>query len=53
MCIRDRLKSDRDAVRQQERLEKRVGQLAWSIISGAGILSATLIYLERRREKRE
>ena len=51
--LRVQLKSDRDAVRQQERLEKRVGQLAWSIISGAGILSATLIYLERRREKRE
>ena len=51
--LRVQLKSDRDAVRQQERLEKRVGQLAWSIISGAGILSATLIYLERRRERRE
>ena len=51
--LRVQLKSDRDAVRQQERLEKRVGQLAWSIISGAGILSATLIYLERRREKRQ
>lgn len=50
--LRVQLKSDRDAVRQQERLEKRVGQLAWSIISGAGILSATLIYLERRRERR-
>jgi predicted unusual protein kinase regulating ubiquinone biosynthesis (AarF/ABC1/UbiB family) len=51
--LRVQLKSDRDAVRQQERLEKRVGQLAWSIIGGAGILSATLIYLERRREERQ
>jgi predicted unusual protein kinase regulating ubiquinone biosynthesis (AarF/ABC1/UbiB family) len=50
--LRVQLKSDREAVRQQERLEKRVGQLGWSIVSAAGILSATLIYLERRREKR-
>ena len=51
--LRVQFKSDRDAVRQQERLEKRVGQLAWSVISGAGLLSATLIYLERRRERRD
>jgi len=50
--LRVQLKSDRDAVRLQERLEKRIGQLAWSIISGAGLLSATLVYLERRRERR-
>jgi predicted unusual protein kinase regulating ubiquinone biosynthesis (AarF/ABC1/UbiB family) len=50
--LRVQLKSDREAVRQQERLEKRVGQLGWSIISAAGILSATLVYLDRRREKR-
>jgi hypothetical protein len=40
-------------VRQQERLEKRVGQLAWSVVGAAGILSATLVYLERRREERQ
>ncbi len=51
--LRVQLKSDRDGLRQQERLEKRVGQLGWSIVSAAGILSATLIYLERRREKRQ
>jgi predicted unusual protein kinase regulating ubiquinone biosynthesis (AarF/ABC1/UbiB family) len=50
--LRVQLKSDREAMRQQERLEKRVGQLAWSIVSAAGLLSATLVYLERRREKR-
>ena len=50
--LRVQLKSDRDAVRQQERLEKRIGQLAWSVVSAAGILSATLVYLERRRERR-
>ena len=49
--LRVQLKSDRDTVRQQERLEKRIGQLAWSIVSAAGVLSATLVYLERRRER--
>jgi len=49
--LRVQLKADRDTVRQQERLEKRIGQLAWSIVSAAGILSATLVYLDRRREK--
>lgn len=50
--LRVQLKTDRDALRQQERMEKRVGQLGWSIVSAAGILSATLIYLDRQREKR-
>jgi predicted unusual protein kinase regulating ubiquinone biosynthesis (AarF/ABC1/UbiB family) len=50
--LRVQLKSDREAVRQQERLEKRIGQLGWSIISAAGILSATLVYLDHRRERR-
>lgn len=49
--LRVQLKADRDTLRQQERLEKRVGQLGWSIVSAAGILSATLIYLDRRRER--
>lgn len=51
--LRVQLRSDRETVRQQERLEKRVGQLGWSIVSAAGILSATLVYLDRRREKRK
>lgn len=50
--LRVQLKTDRDVLHQQERLEKRVGQLGWSIVSAAGILSATLIYLEHRRENR-
>jgi len=50
--LRVQLRSDRDTVRQQERLEKRIGQLAWSVIGAAGILSATLVYVERRREER-
>ena len=51
--LRVQLRTDRDALQQQERMEKRVGQLGWSIVSAAGILSATLIYLERRKEKRD
>ncbi len=51
--LRVQLKTDRDALHQQERLEKRVGQLGWSIVSAAGILSATLIYLDRRRGRRD
>ena len=51
--LRVQLKSDRDAVRQQERLERRLGQLSWSIFGAAGLLSATLLYLERRRERRQ
>ncbi len=50
--LRVQLKTDRDVLRQQERLEKRVGQLGLSIVSAAGILSATLIYLEHRRDQR-
>ncbi len=50
--LRVQLKSDRDVVRQQERMEKRIGQLGWSILGAAGMLSATLVYLERRREKK-
>jgi predicted unusual protein kinase regulating ubiquinone biosynthesis (AarF/ABC1/UbiB family) len=51
--LRVQLKADRDTLRQQERLEKRVGQLGWSIVSAAGILSATMLYLDRRRERRD
>lgn len=50
--LRVQLRTDREALLQQERLEKRVGQLGWSIVTAAGILSATMIYLDRRRENR-
>ncbi|WP_374689607.1 ABC1 kinase family protein [Promineifilum sp.] len=51
--LRVQLRSDKETLRQQERLERRIGQLGWSIVGAAGILSATLVYLDRRREKRE
>lgn len=44
-----KIKGDREAARMQERIERRVNQLGWSIVTAAGILSATLIYLERKR----
>ena len=40
-------KTDRETLRRQERMERRIGQLGWSILGAAGMLSATLIYLNR------
>jgi predicted unusual protein kinase regulating ubiquinone biosynthesis (AarF/ABC1/UbiB family) len=47
--LRVQMKGDRETVRTQERLERRLNQLGWSIVTAAGLLSATMIYLERRR----
>jgi len=49
--LKVQLRADRETLRHQERLEKRVGQLGWSILGAASILSATLIYLNRRRDR--
>jgi predicted unusual protein kinase regulating ubiquinone biosynthesis (AarF/ABC1/UbiB family) len=35
-------KADRDTLRRLERLEKRIGQLSWSILGAAGMVSAVL-----------
>jgi len=43
-----RVQSDRDTLRQYERIEKRIGQLGWSILGAAGMLSGTLLYLYRK-----
>ena len=48
--LKVQLTTDRETLRHQERLEKRVGQLGWSIVAGASILSATLVYLSRKRD---
>jgi predicted unusual protein kinase regulating ubiquinone biosynthesis (AarF/ABC1/UbiB family) len=40
-----RVQSDRETLRQYERIEKRIGQLGWSILGAAGMLSGTLLYL--------
>ena len=50
--LKVQLNTDRDALLRQDRMEKRVGRLGWSIVTAAGILSATMIYLDRRREER-
>ncbi|MEZ4516054.1 MAG: hypothetical protein R3C44_04170 [Chloroflexota bacterium] len=44
------LAADRETIRHQERLEKRMGQLSWSIVAAASILSATLVFLNRKRD---
>lgn len=40
----------RGTIRHQERLEKRMRQLGWSILGAAGMLSATLLYLSRKKD---
>ncbi len=49
-----RVQTDRDTLRQYERIEKKIGQLGWSILGAAGMLSGTLLYLNRKgKEKGE
>ncbi len=43
-----RMQPDRETLRQYERIEKRIGQLGWSILGAAGMLSGTLLYLYRK-----
>ncbi len=43
-----RVQTDRETLRQYERIEKRISQLGWSILGAAGMLSGTLIYLNRK-----
>ena len=43
-----RVQADRETIRQYERIEKRIGQLGWSILGAAGMLSGTLLYLSRK-----
>ncbi|MCB9006808.1 MAG: AarF/ABC1/UbiB kinase family protein [Ardenticatenaceae bacterium] len=47
------VQSDRETLRQYERIEKRIGQLGWSILGAAGMLSGTLLYLNRKRKENE
>ncbi|MFQ5399373.1 MAG: ABC1 kinase family protein [Anaerolineae bacterium] len=49
--LRIRTVPDRELVRQQKLLQKRVGQLAWSILGAAGMISATLLYLFHRKKE--
>lgn len=50
------MQTDRETLRQYEKIERRIGQLGWSILGAAGMISATLLFLNRgerggRREK--
>ncbi|MBK7895435.1 MAG: AarF/UbiB family protein [Candidatus Promineifilaceae bacterium] len=46
-----RVQTDRDTLRQYERIEKKIGQLGWSILGAAGMLSGTLLYLNRKKKE--
>lgn len=46
-----KVKTDRDTLKQYERIEKRISQLSWSILGAAGMLSATLLFLSRKQNK--
>ena len=49
--LRVQTTADRETLRRIDRLEKRLGQLSWSIVAAAGIVSATLLYLLRKTDK--
>ncbi len=43
---------DRETLRRLDRIEKRLGQIAWSIFGAAGMISATLFYQRKRRQRK-
>jgi hypothetical protein len=49
------VQTDRETLRQYEKIERRIGQLGWSILGAAGMISATLLFLNRgeRRSRKE
>lgn len=44
-----RVQTDRETLRYYDKIERRIGQIGWSILGAAGILSATLLYLNRKK----
>lgn len=40
----------RETQQQLDRIERRIGQLSWSILGAASIISATLLYLGRKKK---
>ena len=54
MAEKGRLKvqtaSDRETLQRLDRLDKRLGQLVWSILGAAGMVSATLLYLFKKEK---
>ena len=51
--LRLQQKSDPLAIRRQERLERRIGQLSWSILGAAGIVAGTLWRINKEDGERE
>jgi predicted unusual protein kinase regulating ubiquinone biosynthesis (AarF/ABC1/UbiB family) len=43
---------DREMLRRLDRLDRRLGQLVWTVLGAAGMVSATLLYLFRRDRER-
>lgn len=43
--LRVQVTPDRQMARRLERLERRVGQLNWSVLAGASLVSGTLLYI--------
>jgi predicted unusual protein kinase regulating ubiquinone biosynthesis (AarF/ABC1/UbiB family) len=44
-------KPDTATLRHQAKVERRLSQLSWSILSAAGMISATILYYLRQQEK--
>jgi predicted unusual protein kinase regulating ubiquinone biosynthesis (AarF/ABC1/UbiB family) len=42
--------ADRETTQRLNRMDKKIGQLSWSILGAAGIISATLVYLKRNEK---
>ncbi len=40
--------ADHETTRRLNRMDKKIGQLSWSILGAAGIISATLVYLKKK-----
>lgn len=47
-----RVQTDREMLKRYDKIEKRLGQLGWSIIGAASILSATLLWLNRQNDRK-
>lgn len=48
-----RVQTDREMLKRYDKIEKRLGQLGWSIVGAAGILSATLLWLNRKNDRQD
>ncbi len=49
--LRVQTQADRETLRRLEQLERRVGQLGWSVLGAAGLISTVLLYLGRKKQE--